>query len=188
MKWWFYPRTFYGMLYPAYYSYKAVKTKDVKEYVHWMMYWIVFSIFSVFEVVVDTFIGLCLKIYIFSPVFEYLRNGFMCSKRFPFYYELKILFMIWLMSPTTRGGSTTYCRFIHPFFTRHEMVRKSPFCQMMHLFKQIIINCRKSMITLPSLKSGLPIRIGNSFTFGTAISYCYHWDKSLNPFVPLLFI
>lgn len=89
---------FYAMLYPAYCSYKAVKTKDVKEYVHWMMYWIVFSIFSVLEVFADTFIGLW----------------------FPFYYELKILFIIWLLSPTTRGGSTVYRRFIHPFFTRHE--------------------------------------------------------------------
>ncbi|XP_021960823.1 uncharacterized protein T19C3.4 isoform X2 [Folsomia candida] len=89
---------FYGMLYPAYCSYKAVKTKDVKEYVHWMMYWIVFSIFSVFEVFADTFVGLW----------------------FPFYYEIKILFMIWLLSPTTRGGSTLYRRFVHPFFTKHE--------------------------------------------------------------------
>ncbi|ODN04409.1 hypothetical protein Ocin01_02273 [Orchesella cincta] len=88
----------FGLLYPAYCSYKAVKTKNVKEYVHWMMYWIVFSIFSFFEVFVDIFIGFWL----------------------PFYYELKILFILWMLSPTTRGGSVLYRRVIHPMFTRHE--------------------------------------------------------------------
>ncbi|GAB1295195.1 Receptor expression-enhancing protein 3 [Apodemus speciosus] len=43
----------FGMLYPAYYSYKAVKTKNVKEYVRWMMYWIVFALYTVIETVAD---------------------------------------------------------------------------------------------------------------------------------------
>ncbi|XP_074806317.1 uncharacterized protein LOC141986049 [Natator depressus] len=34
----------FGMLYPAYASYKAVKTKNILEYVRWMMYWIVFAV------------------------------------------------------------------------------------------------------------------------------------------------
>ncbi|TNN62864.1 Receptor expression-enhancing protein 3 [Liparis tanakae] len=44
---------FFGTLYPAYYSYKAVKTKNVKEYVRWMMYWIVFALYTVVETVTD---------------------------------------------------------------------------------------------------------------------------------------
>jgi len=87
-----------GLLYPAYCSYKTVKSKNVKEYVHWMMYWIVFSIFSFFEVFVDMLIGCWL----------------------PFYYELKVLFILWLLSSSTRGGSVLYRRVIHPMFTRHE--------------------------------------------------------------------
>jgi len=86
------------MLYPAYASYKAIKTKDAKEYVQWMMYWIVFAVYSVVEIFSDTFIG--------------------CW--FPFYYELKILFMFWMLSPTTRGGSTLYRTFIHPTLNKHE--------------------------------------------------------------------
>ncbi|KAI2549187.1 REEP4 isoform 1, partial [Pan troglodytes] len=41
----------FGMLCPAYASYKAVKTKNIREYVsvgvwvRWMMYWIVFALF-----------------------------------------------------------------------------------------------------------------------------------------------
>jgi receptor expression-enhancing protein 1/2/3/4 len=86
------------MLYPAYCSYKAVKNKDVREYVHWMMYWIVFAFYSFFETFADTF----------------------AAGWFPFYYELKIVFMLWLLSPATRGGSVIYRRIIHPTLVLHE--------------------------------------------------------------------
>ena len=87
-----------GTLYPAYRSYKAIKSKDTKEYVKWMMYWIVFAIFTTAEIFVDTIIGFWL----------------------PFYYEIKILFLFWLLSPTTKGSSILYKKFVHPFFTQHE--------------------------------------------------------------------
>lgn len=54
---------------------------------------------------------------------------FFCTKlsllyasRFPFYYELKIVFILWLLSSQTRGGSVLYRRIIHPTFERHESV------------------------------------------------------------------
>jgi receptor expression-enhancing protein 1/2/3/4 len=85
-------------MYPAYCSFKAVKTKDVREYVNWMMYWIAFAVFSVVEVFADTFIG--------------------CW--FPFYYEGKIIFLLWMISSSTRGGAILYRRYIHPALIRHE--------------------------------------------------------------------
>lgn len=47
----------FGMLYPAYASYKAVKSKNIREYVRWMMYWIVFAIFMAAETFTDIFIS-----------------------------------------------------------------------------------------------------------------------------------
>ncbi|KAG7167873.1 Receptor expression-enhancing protein 1-like [Homarus americanus] len=88
----------FGTLFPAYYSYKAVKTKNVKEYVKWMMYWIVFAFFTCFETLTDLFL----------------------SFWFPFYYELKILVVLWLLSPATRGSSILYRKFVHPWLTRRE--------------------------------------------------------------------
>lgn len=88
----------FGTLFPAYYSYKAVKTKNVKEYVKWMMYWIVFAFFTCFETFTDLFL----------------------SFWFPFYYELKILVVLWLLSPATRGSSILYRKFVHPWLTRRE--------------------------------------------------------------------
>uniref|UniRef100_G3TJC5 Receptor expression-enhancing protein n=1 Tax=Loxodonta africana TaxID=9785 RepID=G3TJC5_LOXAF len=87
----------FGMLYPAYYSYKAVKTKNVKEYVRWMMYWIVFALYTVIETVADQTVAW-----------------------FPLYYELKIAFVIWLLSPYTKGASLIYRKFLHPLLSSKE--------------------------------------------------------------------
>ncbi|XP_070541395.1 receptor expression-enhancing protein 1-like isoform X2 [Ptychodera flava] len=87
----------FGTLYPAYASYKAVKTRNVKEYVKWMMYWIVFALFTCVETVTDIF-----------------------SSLIPFYYEAKILFIFWLLSPWTRGSSYIYRKFVHPTLSKKE--------------------------------------------------------------------
>ncbi|KAL3243510.1 hypothetical protein MRX96_020565 [Rhipicephalus microplus] len=79
----------FGVLYPAYASYKAVKNKDVRAHLQWMMYWIVFAFFTCIETVSDIFISFWM----------------------PFYYEFKILFVLWLLSPATKGSSILYRRF-----------------------------------------------------------------------------
>jgi len=87
-----------GILYPAYASYKAVRTKNVKEYVKWMMYWIVFALFTSIETFTDLFL----------------------SWWFPLYYEIKIVLLIWLLSPATHGSSILYRKFVHPALVRRE--------------------------------------------------------------------
>lgn len=87
-----------GTLYPAYKSYKAVRTKDTKEYVKWMMYWIVFAIYSVLENFLDLVLGFW----------------------FPFYFPIKILFIVWLLSPWTKGASILYRKWVHPTLNQHE--------------------------------------------------------------------
>ncbi|XP_067838397.1 receptor expression-enhancing protein 1-like isoform X4 [Heptranchias perlo] len=93
----FFSRLIFGTLYPAYSSYKAVKTKNVKEYVKWMMYWIIFALFTTLETFTDLFLPW-----------------------FPFYYELKIAFVIWLLSPYTKGSSVLYRKFVHPTLSSKE--------------------------------------------------------------------
>ncbi|KAJ8968533.1 hypothetical protein NQ317_003280 [Molorchus minor] len=90
-------RLLFGTLYPAYASYKAVRTKNVKEYVKWMMYWIVFALFTCIETFTDVFLSW-----------------------FPFYYEIKIVLVIWLLSPATKGSSILYRKFVHPTLSSRE--------------------------------------------------------------------
>ncbi|CAJ0968002.1 unnamed protein product [Ranitomeya imitator] len=87
----------FGLLYPAYSSYKAVKTKNVREYVRWMMYWIVFALFMTVETFTDIFLSW-----------------------FPFYYEIKMAFVVWLLSPYTRGASLLYRKCVHPVLSLRE--------------------------------------------------------------------
>ncbi|XP_028293200.1 receptor expression-enhancing protein 1 isoform X2 [Gouania willdenowi] len=96
----------FGTLYPAYSSYKAVKSKDVREYVKWMMYWIIFALFTTVEVFTDMF--LCWV---------------------PFYYELKIAFVVWLLSPYTKGSSVLYRKFVHPTLSSKEKDIDEYICQ-----------------------------------------------------------
>ncbi|XP_034153466.1 receptor expression-enhancing protein 1 isoform X3 [Esox lucius] len=96
----------FGTLYPAYSSYKAVKSKDVKEYVKWMMYWIIFALFTTFETITDIFV---------------------CW--LPFYYELKIAFVVWLLSPYTKGSSVLYRKFVHPTLSSKEKDIDDYLCQ-----------------------------------------------------------
>ncbi|EPY82076.1 hypothetical protein CB1_000688060 [Camelus ferus] len=65
--------------------------------VKWMMYWIIFALFTTAETFTDIF--LCW---------------------FPFYYELKIAFVAWLLSPYTKGSSLLYRKFVHPTLSSKE--------------------------------------------------------------------
>ena len=81
----------FGTLHPAYKSYKALKSKDYAEQLKLLMYWIVFAFYTAIESFLDAFFFW-----------------------FPFYYECKILFILWTLSPMTRGGVLVYRKFIHP--------------------------------------------------------------------------
>merc|ERR1712158_140821 len=63
--------------------------------------WIVFAIFTSVETFADIFVAFW----------------------FPFYYEVKILFLIWLISPVSKGSlgsSILYRRFVHPTLINRE--------------------------------------------------------------------
>ena len=63
-----------------------------------MTYWIVFAAFTLSEEVADFLLGFW----------------------FPLYYECKILLLIWLLSPTTRGSTLIYRQIIHPTLLSRE--------------------------------------------------------------------
>jgi receptor expression-enhancing protein 1/2/3/4 len=62
-----------------------------------MMYWIVFALFTTVETLLDILMSW-----------------------FPFYYEIKILFILWVLSPATRGSSLLYKKVVHPLLCSRE--------------------------------------------------------------------
>uniref|UniRef100_A0A3Q2X577 Receptor expression-enhancing protein n=1 Tax=Haplochromis burtoni TaxID=8153 RepID=A0A3Q2X577_HAPBU len=67
--------------------------------VRWMMYWIVFALYTVVETITDLTLAW-----------------------FPLYYELKIAFVVWLLSPYTRGASLIYRKCLHPLLSSRERI------------------------------------------------------------------
>ncbi|KAG0100587.1 receptor accessory protein 4 [Podila epicladia] len=86
-----------GSLYPAYASFKAINTGDNNRLTAWLMYWSVMGLFSIAEFVLDTFIFWL-----------------------PFYYEIKLLFVLWMILPQTQGSIFLYQAFVEPYLNQHE--------------------------------------------------------------------
>lgn len=106
----------FTIIYPAYRSFKAVRNKNLKEYLKWIVYWIVYAFFTCLELVTDA-----------------LLNWF------PFYYEIKVIFLIWLLGPSSKGAMKVYKGIIHPMLISRERVSTIivPFYTQFALFQYI---------------------------------------------------
>jgi receptor expression-enhancing protein 5/6 len=73
-----------GTVYPAFWTIKSIESNTDDDR-HWLTYWVVFACFSI----IDTFSGFLLKLL-------------------PFYFFIKIIFLIWLFMPNSRGCQIIY--------------------------------------------------------------------------------
>ena len=76
---------FIGTVYPAYLSFKAIETPETEDDKQWLTYWVVYSVYCV----VDDFTDVLLFWV-------------------PFYYVLKLVVLVWLVWPRTRGALFIY--------------------------------------------------------------------------------
>lgn len=86
-----------GFAYPAYKSFKAVESQSTDETKLWLTYWVVFSLFFFLEYLID--------IILFW---------------LPFYYLMKLFFLLYLYMPQVRGAETVYNSIIRPILLKHE--------------------------------------------------------------------
>jgi len=85
-----------GFAYPAYCSVKALESSKKDDDTQWLVYWVVFAMFSVLEFFSDILVGWV-----------------------PFYWFVKCVFLVWLMSPLN-GSSVIYNRVILPLFHKNQ--------------------------------------------------------------------
>ena len=85
-----------GFLYPAYMSFKALSTPQPDDDTQWLTYWVVYTFFNLVEQLTDIFVSWI-----------------------PFYFFLKIAFLVWCFLPQTLGANTIYHKFLKPMLEKH---------------------------------------------------------------------
>lgn len=86
-----------GIVFPTYWSIKAIESTETDDDKQWLTYWIVFSLFSL----LDLFSGFILKFI-------------------PFYFFFKLIFLIVLMAPNIKGATFVYDNIIRKLFKKYE--------------------------------------------------------------------
>ncbi|EEY61946.1 uncharacterized protein PITG_13919 [Phytophthora infestans T30-4] len=85
-----------GFIYPAYMSFKAINTPGTTDDTQWLTYWVVYSFFNLTESITDL---------VLSWV--------------PFYFFIKIAFLVWSYHPSTQGSNVIYNTLIKPYVAPH---------------------------------------------------------------------
>ncbi|KAG8827744.1 hypothetical protein FRC19_000753 [Serendipita sp. 401] len=89
----------FGYLYPSYATFKllAQNPRNNEEIESWLFYWVIIGLVAGAEQLVE---------WLFNWV--------------PLYYEIKFLFIVWLISPGTQGSTYLYKAYIAPFFAKNK--------------------------------------------------------------------
>ncbi|PKA49825.1 HVA22-like protein k [Apostasia shenzhenica] len=86
-----------GTVLPVYATFKSIEKNDQEEQNKWLVYWAAYGTFSLVEVLSDKLISW-----------------------FPFYYHMKLAFLVWLQLPSNNGARHLYARHIRPFLLNHQ--------------------------------------------------------------------
>ncbi|MEQ2162762.1 Receptor expression-enhancing protein 2, partial [Goodea atripinnis] len=74
---------------------------------------------------------------------------------FPFYFELKIAFVIWLLSPYTKGSSVLYRKFVHPTLSNKEKAKDRSYETMMKFGKRGLNLAANAAVTAATKGQGV---------------------------------
>ncbi|KAJ1275524.1 hypothetical protein BS78_05G142400 [Paspalum vaginatum] len=84
------------LLYPLYASVQAMETPSKLDDEQWLAYWILYSFITLMEMVLESLIYWI-----------------------PIWYELKLLFIAWLVLPNFRGAAFIYNKFVREQLRKH---------------------------------------------------------------------
>ena len=86
-----------GIFYPLYMSFKAIESKQADDDKLWLTYWVVYGLYTVIDSLALVF-----------------------HSWIPFYYPIKLIVLVWLFAPQTRGAVQVYDGFIRTYLLKHE--------------------------------------------------------------------
>ena len=88
--------TLIGVVYPAFASFIALETEEKEDDKQWLTYWICFGFFQI----IDCFGGIILQFI-------------------PFYFFLKVAFMVWLFHPKSMGALWLYNNYMQAYVKKY---------------------------------------------------------------------
>lgn len=86
-----------GFAYPTYATILAIESPDPHDDTEWLVYWVVFATLFLLENFLD---------FVLFWI--------------PYYYPLKVTFLLWCMLPQYKGAQFVYENVIKPIFKQHE--------------------------------------------------------------------
>ncbi|KAG2442675.1 hypothetical protein HXX76_002758 [Chlamydomonas incerta] len=92
----YYVCIFAELLFPTYASLKAIQSPGKLDDTQWLTYWVVYAFISTFESV-----------------------GAIVLQWIPLYYEIKLLFVLWMIAPQTQGARKIYEDHIMPLLKKY---------------------------------------------------------------------
>ncbi|KAI8544009.1 hypothetical protein RHMOL_Rhmol08G0261900 [Rhododendron molle] len=87
------------LLYPLYASVIAIESPSKVDDEQWLAYWIIYSFLTLMEMLLQ-------------PVLEWI----------PFWYDLKLVFVAWLVLPQFKGAAFLYHRFVRENIRKYGLV------------------------------------------------------------------
>jgi len=126
---------FIGMGYPLYASFKAIESAEKDDDTQWLMYWVCFAAFSLLETFSD---------YIIFWI--------------PFYWELKLIFLIVLQLPKFKVAEKIYYLAVQPYMRKYsthidkfvDEVSKEGVGKIISTAQEMIGNIQKSAQSVPT--------------------------------------
>ncbi|KAI8139400.1 TB2/DP1, HVA22 family-domain-containing protein [Fennellomyces sp. T-0311] len=112
-------------IYPAYACFKAIKANDHTQFLPMLMYWVTATSFLVTEHFADL-----LLFWI------------------PFYTEIKVLLVVWITLPQTKGAIVLYADLIEPFLKQHEARIDRAFIEIQGRMKHTIAVYGKQLLQI----------------------------------------
>ena len=91
-----YITTTIGVLYPAFMSFVALESAGAEDDKMWLTYWVVYGTFQI----IDEFGSIILSLI-------------------PFYFFLKLVFLVWMMHPATCGARWIYDNYLSNFVKQY---------------------------------------------------------------------
>ena len=91
-----YITTLLGVVYPAFQSFLALESHDKADDKQWLTYWVCYGVFTI----VDQFAGIILQLI-------------------PFYFFLKLGFLVYLFHPSSKGAVTVYDNYLSAYVRQY---------------------------------------------------------------------